>query len=227
MRHELIHFNGHIYMVDKEAKTKHKGDWVVETDDPLVTSVVECLRTFESDTDLKILACTDPSLGLPLFPEIEEEDNWLHKHAGYADDILAKKAEDFYNERHPSQHWTFGSNYGNEVALFIRSILPVDSAKKWTDDDLLKYMELRMEIWKGIMKSGEFKGQDKPFEKTDEAVHQRALIAMKPLPIAVEVEMEYENYLVTPTHKVVREDKPMIPKVVNNIIQVKQWIYES
>jgi hypothetical protein len=191
MKYDIIHLNNHMYMVDKEIKIKHKGDWVVETHNPIVTAVVECLRTFESDTDLKVLASTDPSLGLPLLPEIKEDAQELaYKHTEKL--ILSSGGR--------TQRW-WGFIEGYEAA----------SAKKWTDDDIITAIQLaKASTGWGISEILRF---------------------LKPKPIAVEVEME--EYSEDDTEHDEGGTLPgsvqseMRPKVVNNIVIVRRWIYEN
>ena len=175
--YSLIHLNNQSYMVDKEAKLKNKDLYYSEGS---VTGLgywnPQAIQDMNSEW--LVIAASDKSINLPLLPAIEEGiqiPKYEKKEAGYAF---------FGNEPKPNvdevMTFTIGYTKGYKAA----------SAKKYTEEDLLKYMEFRMKYWIESIFKQEFKDHPKPFEAQDKVVHERAVQSLNPLPIAVEVEME-------------------------------------
>jgi len=64
---------------------------------------------------------------------------------------------------------------------------------QYTEADLLRYIDLRMKIWRESILKQEFKDHPEPFKAQAEAVHERAVKSLQKVPISVE--LEYINKL--------------------------------
>lgn len=148
----------------------------------------------------EVFASTDPSLGLPLIPTIEEED---------AADLARSYRESQYNmiaigkgkqeAITASLHAEVGFHDGYKAA----------KAKKYSEEDMWKAFN------EGIMVERDSDWSGKKFKKL--------IQSLTPLPKKVEVEMEEfseEDFLGQPTVGNLR------PKTKDNYIVVKRWIYE-
>lgn len=234
----IIHLNGFIYMVDEKeipynpnggtnglficlSEIEQNKQHGVKLGDekycsPLVTNVGNCSAC------RIILASNDPSLGLPLLPDIEED--------------IEQLALSIYPE---IKHLTQASNTDIEKQIskrigFVKGYKAA-KAKGYTEEDM-KDIVLCAPDKQCVDEAGSFENWFK-----------RYLQSLNPLPIAVEVEMDIDNPCPKcgkdNTHGNYDYSKPNtplidtlcnecgtvflpIPKVdENNIIQIVKWIY--
>lgn len=154
----------------------------------------------KKDHTWRVIATTDKSLNLPLLPPIEEDiDESLEQ-------LLGR-----------SKKWYYEDTWNN-----IKFGYKLASKKKYSEEDLLKYMEFRMLYWKESIKKAEFKNHEHPFEAQEKAIHERAIQSLKPTPIAIEIEMNswfkngHDGKIVVTT-----------PKAKDGFMSIKQYIYEK
>jgi len=147
---------------------------------PEVTFYEGCKRV------AKIVATIGETNRIAGLPVIEFEDN-LDELA-----TIALRGE-MYNPDHkykrpfPTHHW-------QEVDTWIKGYKAAQSKGCWTDEDFLRYIDIRMKLWKESIKTQEFKDESNPFEASAIAMHKRTLEAMKQ-PQITEVELEVETNL--------------------------------
>lgn len=239
----LIHLNGFIYMVDKKA---------LNDKCPYIDSGNELHKEgsdFHGMCDCSaVISSNDPSLGLPLLPDIEENINQLGLNFINSEkqkDILKWNSAQFidYDIKHickkiPNEEWLKKKLYLKiaieKKAGWIEGYIAA-KAKGYTEEDM-KDIVLCAPDKQCVDEAGSFENWFK-----------RYLQSLNPLPIAVEVEMDIDNPCPKcgkdNTHGNYDYSKPNtplidtlcnecgtvflpIPKVdENNIIQIVKWIY--
>lgn len=203
---DIIHLNNYMYVVDKKAKIA-KGEWYIFQFKDTTQLYNEANE--QSEYYFKVIASTDPSLGLSLLPQIEEAEF----------SIVDKLVKMF-----PSQPLS-----GDKIAGFILGYKAA-KAKKYTEENMRNAIKMAKQcVAYSEAANGKEWTEVEFYHEEDEIIK-----SFNPLPIAVEVEMEYE-FKNTPDQQQWQEMShsekmeyavPTVPKVdKNNIIQVKRWIY--
>lgn len=161
----------------------------------------------------KVVATNNPSLNLPLLPEVKENIYEIALEQ-FPENWQVIQGESCNQDIDINEQLRNGFCVGYKAA----------SAKQYTEEDLRKAIELaREQYWEtgggGLVKQGswEFKLQYK--QDIDEMIK-----SLKPKPIKVEVEMIED--LDPSNHGFKDITLEQYPKTINNIIQVKHWIYE-
>lgn len=190
MRKDIIHLNGHMHVIDNESKLM-PGD------------VTLGLMG-------KIIATTDPSLGLPLLPAIEENTlqqlvdelpvDWLG--TGGLGSNPDKEAEDW------KKRW--------DVAY------KAAKAKQYTEEDMRKAFIAGRKFQQGGKSAKEQPERNEP-DFTDFIQY------LNPKPVAVELEMKDiggEEWMGDNENGEPFWNEILIPRVENGFVKVKQWYYE-
>lgn len=174
-KYDIIHLNGFMYAVEKYtfvdigevglAKTKDNSILIGKISRKLGAGLSE-INSVPCHRPAKVIATNDPSLGLPLLPEIEEDINNIFE--------KASKSNLFEND--------LIYNIGNKPeAYYIAKRIFIEgykaaSAKKYTEEDLRKAF---LEGW----------NHEDGGEKLLTHTWQELLQSLNPLPIAVEIEV--------------------------------------
>jgi hypothetical protein len=243
-RYELIHLNGQMYMVDKEAAKKG---------DKIYSNRSNTIHTVEYDTDgystlipvggyacdsvdigssvgktvtsvakawaSRIIATKDPSLGLPLLPEIENDKEIfvvLNPKGGKPPmhhTYRVKAFEDFEDAKKFCE--------GKEHLQVVSEWIGAAKAKQYTKEDMWDAARFGYD-------TANNNADDEGTQMTGEEF-QAFLQKLRPLPIAVEVEMvevdngdtEHDEGGTLPG-AVTSELEPVIE---NGKIVVRKWIY--
>lgn len=213
-RYDIIHRpDGFMYGIDKEEKPK-KREWAYDTlvpklfqveEDHIYNKVSCSLWTHDLDYVVKVIFTNNPSLGLPLLPDIKPFDFFKYK------DLLIKEL--------------MAEKVAVKQLRIIERIWDVAtkaaSAKKYTEEDIRKAVDLGLSI--STMSDEPF--TSKTFKKTKRISIDGFIQSLSLKPIAVEVEMK-------DTFKEINDGCNSIPihkgwelKLIDNKVQVKQWIY--
>jgi hypothetical protein len=222
-RYELIHLNGQMYMVDKGKPILHDftdGWYVIEGNEiwPIkLWKWSDNVGNFETkdgapcqysgSTFFKVVATTDPSLGLPLLPDIEED---------VASMLLKRLAELGF----PKMKTEEIHNWSSQIVAA--------KAKQYTKEDMWDAARFGYD-------TANNNADDEGTQMTGEEF-QAFLQKLRPLPIAVEVEMVYPtrgkveealkdnpNWIVNGINTIDIELKPVVE---NGYVKVRRWIYE-
>jgi hypothetical protein len=205
-KYDIIHLNNFMYMVDKA---------IAKWEKPILGNKQLAYHGKETVRYANIIASNDLSLNLPLLPNIEED------------------IEQFAKDR-ATKLFPIGkddANWRGCVEDFLMGYKAA-SKKKYTEEDM-----------RNVFNSGQRCEHEGAYDK--DSWFNGFISTLNPLPIAVEVEMEVDAddernwYRDCPSGKysddepippsrdnLFSDSKYLKPKVVNNIIQVKQWIYE-
>jgi hypothetical protein len=198
-RYELIHLNGQMYMVDGIPSLT--GEWYIDDADAIRQSVTDNTEYWlKREGYKKIVATTDPSLGLPLLPDIEED---------VASMLLKRLAELGF----PKMKTEEIHNWSSQIVAA--------KAKQYTKEDMWDAARFGYD-------TANNNADDEGTQMTGEEF-QAFLQKLRPLPIAVEVEMvevdngdtEHDEGGTLPG-AVTSELEPVIE---NGKIVVRKWIY--
>lgn len=243
-QYDIIHLpDGYMYGIDKKVGIKEGDYHYYKGKTPLIKhlegiSKVNQIKIGYSNTQnnkwylgnavvnefhndcFKIIFTNNPSLGLPLLPDIEEDVEKLAKNASikYCEKWWPNQS-DRYIDAALINH-TNGFLEGYKAA----------SAKKYTEEDIRKAIDFG-EAMRGE-KSTINENFGSPFIEYEGAQKEieTYIQSLFPKPIAVEVEM------IDNGHEVDMEGRggsdigwleKWEPKIIFNKVQVKQWIYEK
>lgn len=202
--YDIIHLNGQSYMVDKAFIAKGDYHWMGKAG---ARKALNDLGICDEGLANKVIASTDSSLGLPLLPAVEEDENETQ--------ILDK-----FDRVHSS---TPVGQY--EISAFLKGYKAAKG--KYTEEDMIRAI-LRGAAF-GMQEKGTLTGLAMTLK---EGKAYEILQSLNPLPKQVEVEcIESCGGNKCSRHGYLHPDEPcdggpLIPKTVNNIVVVKRWIYE-
>lgn len=200
-----------MYAVDNEQRGKKGWNWDFILGRKKHLSGDYPSHSMEWNAGRLIIASNDPALKeLPMLPDVEEDDGKL------AADKEFKLTEEFANTIRDEDE---KEGMLHSIRVMRRNYLKgykADSKKQYTREQVKKLL---------IEATNEAAYQESEFEE-DEI--EKYLDSLDPKPIAVELEMEHENYPLEENSKytVIREDRPMKLVVENNFVKVKRWVYE-
>jgi hypothetical protein len=200
-RFELIHLNGQMYMVDGIPSLT--GEWYIDDTDAIRQSVTDNTEYWlKREGYKKIVATKDPSLGLPLLPEIEEDIS--------VEAVLeGQKVYTAWDRDDNSMTALGGYQRGYKVGY------KAAKAKQYTEEDLrYAYNTGRM--------FGQWEAPNSTLESKPSTINE-LLQSLKPLPIAVEVEMESNPDNGNPAFG--GYDVPDTIKIENGYVKVRRWIW--
>ena len=236
MKYEIIHLNGFMYAVDKEADLKPDQHWI----HPKGVIFPFTDVYYKAFTALKeygktgvIVATNDPSLNLPLLPVVEEESYVIRE---LADKILDKYLPHYYyTPVYPKNSQSIHDDdcercrYDDRVISAMEEIYRVAaSAKQFTEEDMRKAIELAREIkdgkdvfeLEGILGLTEICTHNMNVLSADKIIQ-----SLRPKPIAVELELVNQQKTIN-YHKDLWVDNYVPAVDENNFVKVKQWLYE-
>lgn len=216
-RYELIHIpDGYIYGIDKETPPK-VGEYYISDKD----KVEECfdeddVNYLSSKPEYKIFFSNNPSLGLPLLPDIEEDP-----------EISAYKLLDswLYN---PLKKEEYGHLSKDELSILHEGFVKgykAASLKKWTDKDI-EY--IIMNIMDGDYIHTIKSRHDMVVEVERQIEYYNKIFLELRRPISVDVKMKYIEIPCPDNIEgcEVLHQMEMLDLVDNNV-QVKKWVYEK
>lgn len=210
----IVHHSGYMYVVESYGggnvylRVKSPAGTILGCLVEAISTGLDGLYGFAMH-DLKTIATNNPLLGLPLLPEIKENVELL--------------AEESYTlchgcDENDKNFWTNGYMHGYNA----------NSDKQYTEEDMLKYIEHRMVIWRKLIKesiaSGEYKTIENPFEWLEARVHKAAIEALNPKPTAVVLEMERTRL---PKGDDGWEDIYTLKVNEKGFVNVLKWVYEK
>ena len=213
MKYNIVHLNGFMYAVDKTTIKPPLNTWIYQIDIPLDKRPI--MRNVNGLHDAwRVVATNDPSLGLPLLPDVEE--NWF---------ILAKEEweeskkvmEKMHQPTSQEQQAFFfsGFSFGYKAA----------KAKQFTEDDM------RNAHMTGSISSLNWikNGIEEEYNHVVKA--ENYIQSLKPKPIAVELEMK-TLYLEEDSNNYTHEkddisgSKDFLKVDSTNHVNVLKWYYE-
>lgn len=211
--YDIVHCNGFMYGVDKKAKCP-KGCTAIfpNTKNGIIITYnapVICKSDYAANGlyNLLVITSNDPSLNLPLLPSVEEveNENILEMAVKALDklDPLLKNDETIYRV--------------GLTAWF--DAYKAASAKKYTEEDLRRAIYKAAEVGFNFTK-GTIGGLNWDLA---EGKAYEIIRSLNPLPIAVEVEIDYKF----PSGREYIQPSPdLVLLVENNFVKVVKWIYE-
>lgn len=224
-KYDIISLNGQLYAVDKEAEIEENNIFILgntEQSNHLISKATgqhlkyavamqEVFKTAKYPERIpkqimcvKIVTSTDPSLGLPLLPEIEEDIQTLR-------DIAIKK------------YRKYGSG---AVMVGIEAYFDgykAAKAKKYSEEDMRKAIKMAKQCVAVSEANNGEEWIEKIFFHTEEKIIQSFNLIPK------QVELEIEQIIVTKewvSSNTTAYGK-IKPKVdANNFVKIIKWIYE-
>ena len=205
-QYDIIHLSGEMYMVESTTDIK-VGDWFYNPIGMSVHKVIELSDGDKKGLWKKVIATTDKKLGLPLIPSIEE-DIEEKAHA-----FLRKEMFGNYIEGHS----TGNKDVVQMMVGFVNSL-----KKQYTEEDMRNaFNAAREEDWVGGRNFGHNENMELRYQDAN-----TYLSTLKPIPTAVEVEMEHLSNRDARQEKI--SDGWYVPKVdKQNYIIVKKWIWNK
>lgn len=215
--YDIISLNGEMYMVDDSKDWDSRGSRIyrnmiggtcVFKEEGYVSfkSLNEEVYDIypKNEKHLKnIVASTDKSLGLPLLPEIKEEEWDKNRQVAFSKFL--------------SENQDVKLDTGSKLKLFNAGYKAA-SSKEYTEEDMENAYDNGANF--------ALKRRNDCFTDVFEAEKQKYIKSLTPPPIQVEVEME--DYPVTGTFGLKSEEQVTLPRVdSNNTIIVKRYIYGS
>lgn len=220
MKYDIIHINGFMYAVDKEADLKPDQHWIHPKGAIFPFTDVY----YKAFTALKeygktgvIVATNDPSLNLPLLPAVEEDNVFPC--------ILKSNQQKgwkywFTDKDGLNQHSDFFFDEGEcrENAKRFKAA----SAKEFTEEDMVSFLNYYIStVPLNASSTGENNGL------TKKEVLNKFIQSLRPKPVAVELEMKFTFKAVDiGAGSKVQHNTGKQPAVdENNFVKVKQWYF--
>lgn len=199
---DLIHINNHSYMVEEVSTDFHQNTTIIHADRGVTTNTIHRV----SEGEFRVLSSSNPSLKLPLLPQIEENVEQIATKYLEKRSLLSREAH-------------FASK------AFIDGYKAA-SSKKYTEGDI------KAAFRNGWADREKHKNGNDPYYHNDPSWGEDGLVeylkSVNPRPIKVEIEIIHsglckkESCLISPCL-----GDCLIPKVdENGYVIVKRWIYE-
>jgi len=197
-QYPIVSFNNELHMIDNDAPF---GDNVYYYDTKQEQVRHGSNNHATGGYKKKIEATTDKSLGLPLLPAMDEEDN-----NDFISDVWCHIVSDFSH---------------NSFVHAAKAILKANT-KKYTEEDIKNAYENGMIDGRALTKTGLDWLQ---FNNQIESKTQKYLKSLSKVPIAVEVETSSSTFTTHGRGEDMKNVTEWYPKIENGFIKVIRWIY--
>lgn len=249
----LIHLNGFVYAVDKEAVIPQYAHFWASDRNSIHDNR---WKTYQGEPNLLkmdfpfyhlIVMSSNPSLGLSLLPAVDDplnrrkplyqvQNNKAGEEGNLTIDVLA------FEDLKEAEEWCGDAEH---LQIIPTDWIVATKAKKYSEEDMIKGMLWAMSTREsnakklGKLTLPETEQEEQQFEKDfmgrynmGEALISKFLQSLNPLPIAVEVNtwLDYTEKIAKLEDGKLKEHLKRIsnqPKVdANNYVNILKWIYE-